>query len=108
MRPGRRDTLRGVTDHTDWPNSQLIGRPLDPAELEESGVYMTLHVGGPLEGDVVLTADLAAQRVSVVARWGPAAARLEAHADALPMAEAEMLAAQWADELGAGHEPATD
>jgi hypothetical protein len=94
-----------MEDGTDWPNSQLLGRPLAAAEIERSGVYMTLHVGGPLEGDVVLTADVSAQLVSVVARWQLASGRREVHADRLPIAEAEMLAAQWADELGIGHEP---
>jgi hypothetical protein len=94
-----------MADQDDWPNSQLLGRPLEATELEQSGVYMTLHVGGPLEGDVALTADVPTRLVSVVARWRVARARREAHADGLPMAEAEMLAAQWADELGMGHEP---
>lgn len=97
-----------MADRDDWPNSQLLGRPLDATELERSGVYMTLHVGGPLEGDVALSADVAARLVSVVARWRAANTRREAHADALPMAEAEMLAAQWADELGMGLEPSTE
>lgn len=88
-----------------WPNSQLLGRSLEPAELEESGPYMTIHVGGPLDGDVTLTADLAKQRVTVSARWLATGSPREMHADDLPMAEAEMLAAEWADELGAGREP---
>lgn len=96
-----------MTDRTGWPHSQLLGRPLERSELDESGLYMTIHVGGPLDGDVALLADIEARRVSVVARWGSGTPRREVHAGELPMGDAEALAAQWADELGAGREPGT-
>jgi len=90
---------------SEWPHSQLLGRSLEAAELECSGIYMTIHVGGPLDGDVTLTADVAAQQVAVGARWRTASSRRQAQTPVMPMAGAEMLAAQWADELGTGHEP---
>jgi hypothetical protein len=90
-----------------WPYSELLGRALEPTELDESGVYMTIHVGGPLEGDVLLAADVAAERVSVSARWSGGTSR-ELTVGTLPMPEAEALASAWADALAAGVEPQAD
>jgi hypothetical protein len=101
------DRIESMTT-TDWPHSQLLGRPLEPSELEQSGTYMTIHVGGPLDGDVLLVAAVAAQRVSVTARWRAGAELREAHSEAMAMADAELLAAQWADELGEGLEPSSE
>ncbi|HEX4032930.1 MAG TPA: hypothetical protein VHX66_00665 [Solirubrobacteraceae bacterium] len=75
------------------------------AELDDSGLYMTIHVGGPLGGDVMLEADVAERQVSVTARWTAADAHREARVTGMPMTDAEELAAQWADELSAGQEP---
>jgi hypothetical protein len=88
-----------------WPHSQLLGRPLEPEELEQPGPYLTMQVGGPLEAFVTLTADAEKRRVSVLARWGTSQKRHEACASGMNMTSAEGVAAQWADELGAGHEP---
>lgn len=66
---------------------------------------MTIQVGGPLDGFVTLTADVLAQQVAVVSRWGCGSLRYEQNATALDMETGEALAARWADKLGAGHEP---
>jgi hypothetical protein len=94
-----------MADRLRWPYSQLLGRALDADELVQDGPYMTIEVGGELGGSVALSADYDSQRVSVLAQWGPEGARSERRAAALEMAGAEQLAAQWADELGAGLEP---
>jgi hypothetical protein len=90
-----------------WPHSQLLGRPLEVNELEQVGPYLTMQVGGPLDGFVMLTANAETRRVSVLARWGSSAARREASLSGMNMTSAEGVAAQWADELGAGYEPNT-
>jgi len=94
-----------LVDLVSWPYSRLLGRPLDATELIGPGPYMTIEVGGPLEGFVTLTADVVAQHVSVVSRWGSGSLRYEQNATALDMETGEALAARWADKLGAGHEP---
>jgi hypothetical protein len=88
-----------------WPYSRLLGRPLDAAELTGPGPYMTIQVGGPLEGFVALTADVLSQQVAVVSRWGSGSLRHEQNATGLDMETGEALAARWADKLAAGHEP---
>jgi hypothetical protein len=88
-----------------WPYSPLLSRALDPPDLQGPGPYMTIQVGGPLDGVVMLTADAAAQTVSVVSRWGDGTTRREQSAVGLDMAAAEALAGRWADNLGAGHKP---
>ena len=88
-----------------WPYSRLLGRSLDTSELQQPGPYMTIQVGGPLDGVVALTADVAAHEVSVVSRWGAGTMRHEQNATRLDIATAEALAASWADKLTAGHEP---
>ena len=89
-----------------WSHSQILGRELDPAELDASGVYMTIHVGGSLDAHVLLAADLDSQRVSVSANWtDTTGSSREQRAGDLAMSDAETLAAEWADTLAAGHEP---
>ena len=88
-----------------WPYSRLLGRPLDAAELAGPGPYMTIQVGGPLEGFVTLTADVPSQQVAVVSRWGSGSLRHEQNATGLDLETGEALAARWADKLAAGHEP---
>ena len=88
-----------------WPYSRLLGRPLEAAELAGPGPYITIQVDGPLEGFVTLTADVLAQQVSVVSRWGSGSLCYEQNATGLDMETGEALAARWADKLGAGHEP---
>lgn len=90
---------------SEWARSQLLGRELEPAELDGSGAYMTIHIGGPLNADVLLTADVEHRRVSVSARWSAAGSTRELRAEGLTMADAETRAAQWADSLSAGREP---
>ena len=92
-------------DLVSWPYSRLLGRPLDADELAGPGPYMSIQVGGPLEGFVTLTADVVAQQVSVVSRWGSGSLRHEQNATGLDMETGEALAARWADKLAAGHEP---
>jgi hypothetical protein len=94
-----------LVDLVSWPYSRLLGRSLDAAELAAPGPYMTIQVSGPLEGFVTLTADVVAQQVSVVSRWGSGTLRHEQNATRLDMETGEALAARWADKLGAGHEP---
>lgn len=67
---------------------------------------MTIEVGGELDGIVALSADSDSERVSVSTRWGPDGARRELRSGELDLSSAEQLAARWADELGAGIEPA--
>jgi hypothetical protein len=90
---------------TSWNHSQLLGRDLEPTELDGSGAYMTIHVGGPLDADVLLTADVEKQRVSVSARWTADGSSRELRAGDLTMTDAETRAGEWADSLSAGHEP---
>ena len=92
-------------DLVSWPYSRLLGRPLDADELAGPGPYMSIQVGGPLEGFVTLTADVVAQQVSVVSRWGSGSLRHQQNATGLDMETGEALAARWADKLAAGHEP---
>jgi hypothetical protein len=66
---------------------------------------MTIQAGGPLEGFVTLTADVLAEQVAVVSRWGCGSVRYEQNATGLDMETGEALAARWADKLAAGHEP---
>ncbi|HEY1778680.1 MAG TPA: hypothetical protein VGG41_21165 [Solirubrobacteraceae bacterium] len=94
-----------MTEQSAWPQSQLLGRELDPAELDDSGLYMTIHVGGALDGDVTLEADLDTRLVTVTARWVTGNIPSQESTSGMPMDDAEALAAQWADELAAGHEP---
>jgi len=90
---------------TAWLRSQLLGRELEPSELDGSGTYMTIHVGGPLDADVLLMADVEKQRVSVSARWIAAGSSRELRLDELTMTDAETRAGEWADILSAGGEP---
>jgi hypothetical protein len=76
-----------------WPYSRLLGRPLDAPDLTLPGPYITIQVGGPLDGVVTLTADPVAELVSVASRWGAGPTRREHNATGLDMAAAEALAA---------------
>jgi hypothetical protein len=94
-----------MADRADWPYSQLLGRALVADDLEQDGPYMTIEVGGELDGIVALSADSDSERVSVSTQWGPEGARRELRSGELELSRAEQIAARWADELGAGIEP---
>jgi hypothetical protein len=84
-----------------------VQRNAPASNFETANNVVTMHVGGPLDGVVTLTA-IAAARVVVEARWGSGDRR-----DRISLAqpgerEALILADSWANQLIDGRAPTHD
>jgi hypothetical protein len=85
-----------------------IGRSRADGKASVAGPYVTIRAGGPLHGQVTLTAIGPADRVIVEATWGAPHARSALSAEREGHGVGNELAQMWANDLAAGIEPAAN